>query len=229
MLFKEEKLKISEKYRKEKEEYIALLTKELEHINKFGIGVGEGKTAEVKRIGDNEPACLKIIDKNKLRSQRISLNNGANQEIDYLDKLSDTAFLESIGIKEKIVPGPIISTETGAYGFLVMEYIDGASLEDLLKSKNAEKIPSNMDWENFFEKLEVIIKKLNKANFYHRDLHAGNIMVDNSGNPIIIDFGLSCESFYSEDDPYHEESVLGTTVYKTDLEHLKELKTSFIN
>jgi serine/threonine protein kinase len=72
--------------------------------------------------------------------------------------------------------------------YLVMEYLEGVSLESIITSKR----PMNL-----FEKLRVIIDVCNglsyahQRNVIHRDIKPGNIMVLNDGTSKIVDFGIA--------------------------------------
>ncbi len=226
MLFKEGNITISERHIKEKEKWVNLIKTMFEDMNRENERLGAGRTAEAV-LTDNE-ACLKVVNKARVRKERIPITNQVHQEIEYLEKLNDEEFLKRAGINQQIAPLPIMSTEENGYGFLLMEKISGNSLQDILDKKNTDFDSTKVSWEKFFEKLEEIVNKLNNARLFHRDLHAGNIMINEDHNPILIDFGSSYESFYSEDDPYKEEGVTGITVYKQDTTFLQEIKKNFI-
>ena len=68
--------------------------------------------------------------------------------------------------------------------YIVMEYIDGVTLEDFLKKK---KTLNKKDKSTLLN----MVKKLHKENIIHNDLHAGNIMVTKNHKFYIIDFGMS--------------------------------------
>ena len=51
---------------------------------------------------------------------------------------------------------------------------------------------------NIFIKLAENLKSFEEYHFGHRDLHMENVMMDESGNPILIDFGMSCLSVAGE-------------------------------
>lgn len=227
MLFKEGNIIISEKYLAEKEKWVNLITKMFNDIEKQNERLGVGRTAEA--VLTNNEACLKVVDKAKVRREHISLTNHVHQEIEYLEKLNDQEFLESAGINQQIAPLPILSTEDNGNGFLLMEKIHGSSLQDILDKKSSNFDATIVNWEEFFKKLEEIVNKLNSAGIFHRDLHAGNIMINEDHQPILIDFGSSYESFYSEDDPYKEDGVNGTIIYKQDTMFLQEIKKDFIH
>ncbi len=71
---------------------------------------------------------------------------------------------------------------------IVMEYIEGATLKDVIESE--ERLPMNL-----FLKLGVdllrIIKYAHDRKMYHRDIKPGNIMVDKQGEVKVIDFGIA--------------------------------------
>ena len=55
-------------------------------------------------------------------------------------------------------------------------------------------------------------------NIYHRDLSEGNVMVDENGQPVIIDFGDACSPHLKSEDPYRQESSNGkVTIFTNDL------------
>lgn len=227
MLFKEGKITVSEQYLFEKEKWVKYINNKLEDIKNNNELLGVGKTAEA--ILTNNTACLKVVNKAQVRANRIPLTNNVNEEIEYLDMLNDTEFLIKMDITSRIAPIPILSTEKDGYGFLLMERVKGCSLQDILDKKDSTIKTSEVNWQEFFKKLENIVEKLNAMRVFHRDLHAGNIMIDEDHNPILIDFGSSSQSFYSEDDPYKEESVAGVIVYKKDTSFIQEIKKLFIN
>ena len=73
--------------------------------------------------------------------------------------------------------------------FLVMDYIDGADLQSILK-KNKSPLECNktIDWlSQILNALEYIHSK----NVVHRDIKPGNIRVTPSGFASLVDFGIS--------------------------------------
>ena len=197
----------------------------LSDLEKKCINIGDGKTAEVKIFEEKNSICLKMVDGVKTKKNNVFLKNTVNDEIEFLDKLSDTKFLNSIGITKKIVPKPMFSRQDTRYGALFEEKIKGMTLEDLIKDDLFDKLPKNFDWNVYFSKLEDIVAKLNKAKIFHRDLHEGNIFIDETGEPILVDFGDAYESFLTDEDPYREETPDGIPViYTPDAQNIKEIK-----
>ncbi|HEY6463367.1 MAG TPA: serine/threonine-protein kinase, partial [Polyangiaceae bacterium] len=98
-----------------------------------------------------------------------------------------------------IVPVYELGVELGTY-FLAMEYVEGASLADLLRSggsggpaASGDKRPLSPD-EGAYVGIEVC-RALDYAhrrmNVVHRDVTPRNVMVDYEGQVKVIDFGIS--------------------------------------
>lgn len=188
-----------------------------------GSAIGEGKTAEILILEEDDATCLKVLKNKKISCNRVEV------EMDFLDKLSDPQFLKSIGIDFQIVPLPKYSKQTVNYDFLFLERISGFSIKDLLEKDLVDNLPKNFSLTNFFQKLENIVSKLNSAKIYHRDLHFGNVMINDLGHPIIIDFGDATECFLTDEDPYKD--ILGSRVvnYTSDKNNLAKIKNDFEN
>jgi len=70
--------------------------------------------------------------------------------------------------------------------YITMEYISGDNLTDYLKEN-----PTGIS--NIFEKTINGFAYLEEKNILHRDIRPDNILVDNNGEPKIIDFGFGKE------------------------------------
>ncbi len=71
--------------------------------------------------------------------------------------------------------------------YIVMEYIEGVSLGEYL-------VQNDRDMNQLIQMAEYIAAGLaaaHKINVVHRDIKTGNIIIDSSGNPKILDFGLA--------------------------------------
>jgi len=71
---------------------------------------------------------------------------------------------------------------------IAMEYIDGTTLEDIIKEDGKIPLPEAMKIAS--DVLSTLEFAHNK-DIYHRDIKPGNIMVDTSGVVKIIDFGIA--------------------------------------
>ena len=78
--------------------------------------------------------------------------------------------------------------ESNGTAYIVMDYAEGATLDERLKSKRTLK-PEELNDILFpiLDGLEVV----HRANFLHRDLKPSNIIIRKDGTPVILDFGAA--------------------------------------
>src|SRR2546422_8098494 len=96
--------------------------------------------------------------------------------------------------------------------FLVMEYVDGASLQDIIRKTgpmNPTRACHYLYWS------AIGLQHAHAAGLIHRDIKPGNILVDRQGVVKILDLGLA--RFFNDDQDLltkkYDESVLGTADY----------------
>jgi serine/threonine-protein kinase len=98
--------------------------------------------------------------------------------------------------------------------FLVMEYVEGASLQELVFRKGRLAFADAVE---YVRQAAVGLAHAHEAGLVHRDIKPGNLLLDNSGVVKILDLGLA--RFFDnqgEGDPLtiqHDEKVLGTADY----------------
>jgi glycosyltransferase 2 family protein len=80
------------------------------------------------------------------------------------------------------VPGVDRIVRAGDTALLVMELVDGCSLDQL---------PAGQAGDNLLARLWAEVGTLHRAGIAHRSLRAANVMVSPAGQPTIIDFGFS--------------------------------------
>lgn len=186
------------------------------------VSIGEGVNADVY-IAEGTPfekVCLKRIKK----VQKMICN-----DIDTENKFQIEA--QQAGVR---TPLPLISLQTDKGPTFIMERIKGYSMKDILGKPAL--LPKKFKYENFFQSLKKQISLMHNSGIYHRDLHSGNVMVDNDGLPVIIDFGTATKGTGSEmtyqDDVRIYDTNLGhykTTpnIFDDDLESIDKLKDEF--
>lgn len=194
-----------------KENFAETIAAVLQEEETRGISIGEGRTALISIISGRETVCLKTI-----RDKKISANR-AHAEMRFLDELADG---------EPVAPRPICSIETDECDYLFMETIKGFSVKDLIEKDLYARLPENFDFNLFFAALTRIIQSLHERRIHHRDLHAGNVMVnlENPNAPVIIDFGDATRQFLSSEDPYRENIRGKLIVFPDDLEKIRALR-----
>jgi serine/threonine protein kinase len=96
--------------------------------------------------------------------------------------------------------------------FLVMEYVDGASLQEIIK-KTGPMDPGRA--AHYLRQAAVGLHHAHAAGLVHRDIKPGNILVDRTGIVKVLDMGLA-RFFNDEEDiltKKYDENVLGTADY----------------
>jgi|AntAceMinimDraft_5_1070358.scaffolds.fasta_scaffold28844_3 serine/threonine protein kinase len=77
---------------------------------------------------------------------------------------------------------------------LILDYIPGVSIEELILRNEDEEIRQNIDFESFESKLEEAVEILHEHGLYHNDISTRNIMISPEGEPVLIDFGGGSQS-----------------------------------
>ena len=105
--------------------------------------------------------------------------------------------------------------QEGAVHFLVMEYVPGQSMQELVAKQGP--LPPVSAAEYIRQAAEGL-SAAHKAGLVHRDIKPGNLLVDEKGTVKLLDLGLAM--FFGEADKdtasltiAHEEKVLGTADY----------------
>jgi eukaryotic-like serine/threonine-protein kinase len=97
--------------------------------------------------------------------------------------------------------------------FLVMEYVDGANLQEIVKRSGPMDIGRAC---HYIRQAALGLEHAHQqANIVHRDIKPGNILVDRAGVVKILDMGLA-RFFEDEDDiltKKYDENILGTADY----------------
>jgi serine/threonine protein kinase len=96
--------------------------------------------------------------------------------------------------------------------FLVMEYIDGASLQDIVKRHGPLNVLRAV---HYIYQAALGLEHAHQAGLVHRDIKPGNILVDRGGVVKILDLGLA--RFFNDEETViskkHDQNVLGTADY----------------
>jgi len=98
--------------------------------------------------------------------------------------------------------------EWEARPYIVMEFAERGTLEDLLKAKGAQDPSDVLRW---LGEAAVALDAAHKAGIVHRDVKPGNLLVDNRGQVRVADFGVA--SAVGMDSMTMTGTVLGTAGY----------------
>lgn len=106
-----------------------------------------------------------------------------------------------------------IENETGTY--LVTEYVEGKSLTEHIprllngKTYGGAKLATRLKILSLFQQLTVILVQLHGIGIIHRDITAGNLIVDKKGKLHLIDFELAYDLAKHEPNPPFVHGTLG--------------------
>ncbi|MFC0189599.1 serine/threonine protein kinase [Fictibacillus aquaticus] len=177
---------------------------EIWHV--LGMGsYGITYTAEDKMTG--KLCAIKQLRPTKAKT--VSGIRSFQREAELMRAVSGSGFPELYDVIE----------QDGSY-FLVMEYVDGRTFEDLIFEDG--RIFSEVDTMDVLDELCTLVSVLHTQGIYHRDLRIPNIL-DVGGRLKIIDFGLAC---YQDDDPededprYPEKQVMRAVSPSSDFYHM---------
>ena len=119
--------------------------------------------------------------------------------------------LQHPGIAQVFEAG-IESTDAGPQPFFAMEFVDGEALHDAARDR---------PWKEQVELLRSLCDAVHHAHqrgIIHRDLKPSNILVDRSGQPKVLDFGVArateagLEQVTLQKDP---QQLVGTVAYRS--------------
>ncbi|MGL4238841.1 serine/threonine-protein kinase [Tabrizicola sp.] len=75
--------------------------------------------------------------------------------------------------------------------YMAIDYIDGRDLHDVLASTDQPFTPA--ETVVLLKKMLGAVEFIHQVGILHRDISPDNILIDKSGNPILIDFGAASE------------------------------------
>jgi serine/threonine protein kinase len=103
--------------------------------------------------------------------------------------------------------------QDGQVHFLVMEYVNGPSLEQVLRTQGAMSVPVACE---YIRQAAIGLEHAHEAGLVHRDVKPGNLLVDPSGIVKLLDLGLARFAPEGQDSltkQFDENTVMGTADY----------------
>ncbi len=96
----------------------------------------------------------------------------------------------------------VIDFVDGERPFLVLEFIDGRTLHEILADRRSEGVAADGDdvarWVALGADLADALHYAHERGVIHRDIKPGNVIVRPDGSPVLLDFGLALHSEASE-------------------------------
>lgn len=159
--------------------------------------LGEGLSARVIASARNVGQCYKVFFPPE---RQPSGTNDIAVEAELQDAVSKLGPVAGVH-----VPSVRFFVKNKTVRAIAMERIDGVSIKDVLERGAA--LPPSFDAARFFSSLRSFLNAMHERGYYHRDLHGGNVLIDNeTGMPWVIDFGHGTHTI-SDEGVYQEEIV----------------------
>jgi serine/threonine protein kinase len=146
----------------------------------LGSQIGQGAYAIVRSAiqkGSNRKVAMKTYEKSKLLDPHRK--RCVKREIDVLEILDHPTIVKLFEV-----------IDAGKQLHLSMEYIGGCSLHSYLKRRPNRKLEES-EVRRIFKQILQGIDYSHKKNVTHRDIKLENILLDESNNVKIIDFGFA--------------------------------------
>ena len=116
---------------------------------------------------------------------------------------------EAVALRKLPHPGIVkvadVFEENGT-AYYVMDYIEGRSLDDIVRLEGA--LPESKAL-SYIRQVCSALKFVHSRNRLHLDIKPGNVMVDNTGRAVLIDFGTSKQ--YDEENGENTSTIMGMT------------------
>jgi len=197
---------------------IKKIIEDLEREGHEELGSGQaGRVISSERLPDD--VCYKVM----FPSGEVPLEtNDIATEANLQNSIHELG--EMFGVR---VPEVFYFIHDGSTRAIAMERLNAITVEDMLSGK--EDVPATYNGQVFYDAARKYVQTLHEKGYYHRDLHARNIMVDRkTGMPRFIDFGSSIRTDTSEN-VYHKSVIKTgqslTIVLPSDLGSLDLLKS----
>ena len=113
--------------------------------------------------------------------------------------------------------------EENGTAYYVMDYIDGKSLQEIVKEKGALDESQAV---GYIKQVAEALKYVHGLNRLHLDVKPGNIMIDENNQAILIDFGASKQ--YDEVEGENTSTLLGKTPGYAPLEQIGNEVAKFL-
>ena len=99
--------------------------------------------------------------------------------------------------------------EVGEYNdlyFLIMDFIEGQDLSQFIRARGAMELDQAM---KVMLQVSSALAAVHKSGVIHRDIKPGNVMIDDGGDAILMDFGLAKMGAMDEDDNHKPLTIEG--------------------
>jgi formylglycine-generating enzyme required for sulfatase activity/predicted Ser/Thr protein kinase len=177
------------------------------------IGTKLGKYVILKKLGrGGKGVVFKVLDKLGKKEKAIKMvpPRVADSTLDFKNLKREVKIATSISHPN--VVKVLGLEEIDGHFFIVMEYIEGKNLEQILANNKAGKLEET-GVIDLMQKLARGLLETHKKNIIHRDIKPSNIMVTPGGQVKILDFGISYQVTKAMTELIGERQWMGTWPY----------------
>ncbi|XP_041087277.1 cyclin-dependent kinase 12-like [Polyodon spathula] len=174
-------------------------------VDKFGIIgiIGEGTYGQVYKAKDKDTGELVALKKVRLDNEKEGFPITAIREIKILRQLNHRSVVNMKEIVTDKQDALDFKKDRGAF-YLVFEYMDH-DLMGLLESGLVQFSEEHI--KSFMRQLLEGLEYCHKKSFLHRDIKCSNILLNNSGQIKLADFGLARLYNSEESRPYTNKVI----------------------
>jgi serine/threonine protein kinase len=171
-------------------------------LEKLGAG-GMGQVVLCEHVRMKRLVALKVLPTDKLRDDQSAL-----------ERFDREARASAALDHPNIVRAHDIDTDPNTkLHFLVMEYVDGSSIQDIIKKHGPLDVVRAC---HYIAEAAEGLQHAHEAGWVHRDIKPGNLLLDRLGTLKILDMGLA-RLFADDSDnltqKFEKNAVLGTADY----------------
>lgn len=169
----------------------------------------DGKYEVLKEIGRGGMSVVYLAMDKRLNKQWAvkeikKKGNGKNDEVVVNSLLAEANLIKRLD--HPALPRIVDIIDNGITIYIVMDYIEGESLDKILLEYGAQKEETVIEWaKQICDALSYLHSQ--KPPIIYRDMKPANVMLKPEGNIKIIDFGIARE--------YKEQNLADTTVLGT--------------
>jgi len=177
-----------------------------------GFTIGKYKVLERLGFGGNGTVylCEHLVVKRRVAIKVLPTAKSTNPAA--LGRFYREARASGILDHPNLVKAHDVDEEKGLH-FLVMEYIDGVSLQDLIGKTGPLPVERAA---HYIKQAALGLEAAHESGLIHRDIKPSNILLDRSGTVKVLDLGLA--RFFNDPNDlltikYDDKAVLGTADY----------------
>ena len=190
-------------------------------INRFISSGGFGCTYEAELVLLHKRVAIKeffVKDFCNREENTSHITVATQSKIKLIERLKKKFIEEASALFSMQHPNIVRVTdvfEENCTAYYVMDYIDGKSLQDIVKEKGSLDEDSAI---SYISQIAGALKYVHSQNRLHLDVKPGNIMIDENNQAILIDFGASKQ--YDEVEGENTSTLLGKTPGYAPLEQI---------